>query len=403
MRTSSLHDQLAASAGDRLRVLVAGAGIAGLTVARHLRRGGLHPVVVERAGPAAGTGYMLGLMPLIDPAIDIVDLRERYRAASVELNRYLVRDRHARPIREDPVAQVLGRFGSYRGISRAALLDVLGAEPATPVSFGTTVRAVRPDDDRVQVRLGAEDGETDAAFDLVIAADGMQSATRGLILAPAQVSTYDSGWGGWVAWAPPDRDTDRIEEVWGAGFFAGTYPVRDRIGVFLGGPRTETASGAGPFTTRIRAALPALGPRLDNALRAVADAPDPYYWPLRDVRAHHWAVGRCVLLGDAAAAFLPTAGIGAGMAMESAHVLAAHVLGTPPERIPGALRDYERVQRPRVTAAQDNSRQLARLMFRRGAMLAAVRDTAARYVSLDVALRPITRLLRTRPEVPART
>jgi salicylate hydroxylase len=378
---------------------VVGAGIAGLTVARLLRRGGRQPVVVERAGPHADAGYMLALMPLIDPAIAAAGLGDGYRAASVELDRYLVRDRHARPIREYSVGQLLGRFGSYRGISRGALLDLL-ADPGLPVAFGTTVTALRQDGDRVHARLRDGEGEVEAAFDLVIAADGLHSATRGLILDPAQVSTYDSGWGGWVAWAPPDDAADRSEEIWGAGFFAGTYPVRDRVGVFVGGPRPDTKDGAGPFAARIRAGLPPLGPRFDGAMRALSDAGDPYFWPLRDVRAATWAVGRCVLLGDAAAAFLPTAGIGAGMAVESAYALAAHVAAATPDRVPAALRAYERAQRPRVIAAQSNSRRLARLMFRRGRGLAAVRDTAARFVSLDAALRPIIRLLRTRPALP---
>ncbi len=56
---------------------------------------------------------------------------------------------------------------------------------------------------------------------------------------------------------------------------------------------------------------------------------------------------------------------------------------------------------PGVEAAQDNSRQLARLMFLESRVLAALRDTAARFVSLETALRPITKLLQEQPR-PAR-
>jgi 2-polyprenyl-6-methoxyphenol hydroxylase-like FAD-dependent oxidoreductase len=49
---------------------------------------------------------------------------------------------------------------------------------------------------------------------------------------------------------------------------------------------------------------------------------DMFYWRLDDCRAPSWRAGRVALLGDSACGFLPTAGIGASMAMESAAVLA---------------------------------------------------------------------------------
>ena len=105
------------------------------------------------------------------------------------------------------------------------------------------------------------------------------------------------------------------------------------------------------------------------------------------------------LLGDAAAGFLPTAGIGAAMAMESAWVLGGLLAGATPDRVPDALRRYQASQRPRVEAAQANSRQLARLMFTRSRVLSGLRNTVARSIPLGTALRPITRLLQEQPLV----
>lgn len=395
----AIATQLAAAATDRLRVLIIGAGIAGATAAALLRAQGLHPVVIERAGPGADPGYMLALMPLVDPAIAALGLRNRYLAAGVGLDRYRIADRHGRLIREYSLAGMLGRHGDYRGLSRGALLDLLGDGPAC---YGTTVTELRQDPGRVTValRTGAGRATVDAEFDVVIAADGLHSATRDLLLPAERVQRFDSGWGGWVSWAPPDADLDLGEELWGTGFFAGTYPVAGRIGVFVGGPREDTRRGPRAFTAAIRDRIPRLSDRLGAALHSVATNPSTYYWPLVDRRATRWASGRVVLLGDAAAGFLPTAGIGAGMAIESANLLCAHLRSGPAARIPAILRGYERAQAPRVLAAQDNSRALARLMLHRSRVLAAVRDTAARRVSLEIALRPITKLLRSRPSVP---
>ncbi|MDY6998369.1 MAG: hypothetical protein SW019_17350 [Actinomycetota bacterium] len=83
-----------------------------------------------------------------------------------------------------------------------------------------------------------------------------------------------------------------------------------------------------------------------------------------------WTTLRAVLLGDAAAGFLPTA----GMAIESAWVLDRMLRRASRSRISDLLRAYEKAQRPRVEAAQSNSRQLAKVMFPRNRLLATVRD-----------------------------
>lgn len=59
---TSLQEQVERQRGDRLRVLVVGGGVAGLTLAQLLRRGGLNPVLVERTPDNAEAGYMLALM-----------------------------------------------------------------------------------------------------------------------------------------------------------------------------------------------------------------------------------------------------------------------------------------------------------------------------------------------------
>jgi salicylate hydroxylase len=399
LESTSLREQLEVARGDRLRVLVVGAGIAGLTLAQLLRGRGLHPVLVERAGPDAPSGYMLALVPLVDPVLAELALTEAYRDRSVPMGRYRIRSRHGAIVREYRMGRLLDAYGDYRGIGRGDLMDVLG-EPGGTVSHGVTVAALKQRADAATaVFAGADVAE--AEFDAVIAADGLHSATRGLVLEPEQVSGYDTDWGGWVVWLDADADTDLGEELWGTGWFVGTYPVRDRLGVILCGPRETADEGPAALVAKIREQAPDAGERMRRVLSAAADGRDSYYWPLYDRHSAAWASGRIALLGDAAAGFLPTAGIGAGMAIESAWVLAHHLTASEHGGVSAALRGYEQAQRPRVEAAQKNSRQLAPMMFNSSPVAAAVRDTAARFVPLGVALRPIQKLLDTRPTEPA--
>lgn len=400
MRTpTSLDEQLDAARDDRVRVLIAGAGVAGVTLAGLLRRQGLHPVVVERAAPEGDPGYMLGLVPLVDPVLHRLGVDAAYRDASVGIHRYTLHTHTGKHLRTYALDTLLAEFGDYRGIARGDLLDVLTAD-GLPVIFGATVGEIAQTDEKARATIRVGDRTREADFDLIVAADGLHSATRSLVLRPDQVAAFDSGWGGWVAWMEEEDPAlgAQYDEIWGAGLFVGTYPVKGRVGVFILGEQSETRVGPARFVERVRRELPDIDKRTERALAAIAQGGDgDYYWRLTDIRSAAWSVGRVVLLGDAAAGFMPTAGIGAGMAMESAGILARQLAAADARAIPAALRAYEQAQRPRVEAAQTNSRQLARLAFRRSRALAVARDVAMRFVTLKMALGPIRDLLQDRP------
>ena len=396
---TSLQGQIAMARHDDLRVLIVGAGVAGLGLAQALRAAGRHPVLVERAADHADSGYMLSLMPLVDPLICRIGVQKAYHARSVRFHRYLLHGRRGQLLREYAIDTLLDSNGNYRGIARGELLQALATDGA-PVSYASTLAALRQTPDAVHVTLRGDGGTVEGEFDAVVLADGLHSRGRALLLAPAAVSGYDSGWGGWMTWMDSDAaHADRGDEIWGRDFFVGVYPAKGRAGVFIGGHRDDTRAGLQAFVAHVRAQLRQLDPWLEQALAAVATSDAaPYYWKLADCRSATWTQGRVALLGDAAAGFLPTAGIGAGMAMESAGVLACRLLAAGRDSVATALADFERAQRPRVEAAQDNSRSLARFMCRRSGLLAWLRDGIARVVSLKAALGPIRKLLDTVPE-----
>ncbi|MDQ4119110.1 MAG: FAD-dependent monooxygenase, partial [Actinomycetota bacterium] len=300
-------------------------------------------------------------------------------------------------LREDSLGEILARFGDYRGIARGELIEALTPD-GCPVTFGTTVTALDVAPAATTATLDTAGTSIELGFDVVIVADGIHSGTRDMLLAGRQADVCDTGWGGWVAWAAADADPDLGSELWGAGHFLGIYPVQGALGVFLGGDRADTAAGPDAFVARVRESLGTTDARFAAALQAVLDDPDRYYWSLTDCRAPTWTSGRGVLLGDAAAGFLPTAGIGAGMAMESAWVLCRMLRHADGDTVPALLRAYERAQRPRVEAAQSNSRWLARMMFHRSTLLAVLREVVLRFTTVEVALGPIRRLLADRPD-----
>lgn len=428
---ATVNEQLKHVDSDEPRILIVGAGIAGITLAQLLRGRGMHPTLIDRSADSGRmigdnrAGYMLALMPMVDPIIEELECREAYLEASVGIDRYIAHAHTGKVLRQDHLGDLLADFGDYRGISRSALLDVLTGSDC-PIAFGTTVTGLSGDGATVTLAREGQGGQKKGHgreqvldFDAVDIADGMNSHTRRLVTrelaaiatsdsdgtavagsgTPSPVSTVDTTWGGWVCWAEADDDQGAVDEIWGDGFFLGIYPVKGAVGVFLGCPDTRQPLGPRRFAAEVRSRLTMLTPRIDACLTAVEEAEAPFFWPLRDSRAHRWRHGRAALLGDAAAGFLPTAGIGAGMAMESAGVLADELssLTTGPGAF-AALERFEARQRPRVEAAHDNSRSLARLMFGRSRLFAFGRDQAFRFISIRTALKPILHLLESPPK-----
>lgn len=389
-----LDSQIAAHHDDRLRVLIVGAGIAGITLTQLLRRDGLHPVLVDRMPEMDHPGYMLALMPTVDQALVDLGVHEDYLAAGTPMQRYAFRSHRGKMLRSESMSALLRVYGDYNGISRGALIEVL-TESGCPVTFGTTVQQVTDRTALFVDRDGSPAGE--GRFDLIVGADGMNSRMRS-VLGSAAPQVVETGWSGWVGWADDLSDPTLGEEIWGNGFFLGAYPVKNRLGVFLGGPDADLADGPVAFAASVRDRVDSLGPRLEASLRAIETAPDPYLWRLDDARAPRWVLPGGVLLGDAAAGFLPTAGIGAGMAIESAWMLGRMLAHADRQTLPALLEAWERVERPRVEAAQSNSRMLARLMFRRGRVLAWLRETTLRRLSVRAVLGPIVKLVAGRPD-----
>ncbi|MBX3078663.1 MAG: FAD-dependent monooxygenase [Cryobacterium sp.] len=397
----TLNAQLDAVSSDPVRTLIIGAGVAGTSLAALQRKRGRHPVLIERASEHAPAGYMIGSLPLGGNLFHTLDRYGNYLEASCDINAYEMGDTHGRVIRRFGMSEIFAGSGDFRGIDRGSLIDELSSGGA--VTFDTTVTEI--EQSAVDVAVTFSDGMT-ATFDVVVVADGINSSTRNLVQRPSDLTTFDSKWGGWVVWAPATTHAEDTQaqdtqppgtysEFWGPGRFVGFYPVKNRVGVFVGGPRHDTAAGPAEFARRFRAARPLSAP-LESALDALAADPDPFYWEFVDHRSARFAYGRVVLLGDAGAGFLPTAGVGANMAMDSAAALDDELSRTGRDTVAFALELYERRQRPRVIAAQTNSRMLARLMFRRSRLIAWCIRVMMRWISITAALGGIRKVIERR-------
>ncbi|MEU6539778.1 FAD-dependent monooxygenase [Streptomyces sp. NPDC047000] len=353
-----------------MKALVIGAGIGGLTCAVALRRVGIDVEVYERAGELREAGSGLSVMSNAVTALTGfgIDLGLDKRGQSVESFRIM--DRRGRRIRDLPFPDACERAGapSYC-LSRSDLQEALLAEAGDcPVHLGATAAGFETGRGGVTVRF--TDGRS-AAGDLLIGADGINSAVRRHLTGPEPVR--ESGYFfrlGIVPFRHPCLTTGAVRHYWGTDRRFGLIDIGHGRCYWWAALSTSAdpagGTGAAAPDDRAKDTLVRAFDGWADEVRAVIEATPPadiLTVPSRD-RAflERWGEGPVTLLGDAAHPMLTTLAQGAGMAMEDAVVLArtlaAPATGDDPAR---ALRAYEDRRRDRTRATVLGSRTMSDL------------------------------------------
>ena len=337
------------------RILVIGGGIAGTAAALGLRKAG-HDVAVFEAHPdtAEDIGAFLTLAAGGMRALAQIDATDVVTAIGFPLTSLRLLDSEGGEVARAPLAGADDPALRYRCLRRGELNAALQAEVVrrgTPLRHGA--RLVSVDDGTDGVTAHFSDGSS-ATGDLLIGADGLNSAVRRLVVAPAARPRYAGQrvYYGYTDAAPAPGPTGAITMVRGseAAFGYAVSPTGETywFARVTGAPR-PAGDAPGPTPAGLRGELlPLLREDATPAGDIVAAggetimATDATEMPL----GTPWHTGRVLLLGDAAHAASPATGQGASMALEDAVVLAKALRDLPDPRT--AFTGYERHRRPRA-------------------------------------------------------
>jgi 2-polyprenyl-6-methoxyphenol hydroxylase-like FAD-dependent oxidoreductase len=337
-----------------MKILVSGAGVAGLACALDLGTRGHDVTVVEYAGRLRVTGTPIDVR---GDAIEIVDrmglltrIREQ-RVRMSEVNQFV--DAHGEPVARIPMAEVSDSDDDIE-IVREDLMRILAdALPDTAtIRFGDSIEALTDDGDGVDVEFRS--GRTER-YDLLLGADGQHSAVRGLVFGPEQ--DYLRHLGVYIALAdlPGEAGSDGVTlhnvpgRMVGIARFTGkalaTFTFRsERLDYdhrnLDAQKKILTDAFAGHTSWKI--------PQLLDAARA---DPEFFFDSASQIHMPSWHRGRVALVGDAGycASFL--SGRGTSLALTGAWFLAEELEQRGTDHA-AAFERYEARQRPYVTAAQ---------------------------------------------------
>jgi salicylate hydroxylase len=348
-----------------VRVIIAGGGTGGLATAIALRKAGIEPLVLEQASAFTAIGAGLGLYANAMKALTYLgaDAYWRENAARIDVaeQRGLGDDELITSSSLDPQAAKYGE--RYYCGHRADLLSSLLA-PLPPECVRTGSRVVAFEETGRGVRVELANGE-EVHGDLLVGADGLRSQTRQQLM-----GEREARFTGVVVWRGliprdkvPQRYDAKIMSWYGPRRHVLLYPLRyDRhpdsvysLSAFV--PATEvrreswTASGdLADLHASLADSCPAMHELLalmDTALITGIYFRDPL---------ETWGSDRVVLLGDAAHPAPPSAGQGAGMALEDAVMLAACLQRAGGGNEQAALREYMFRRQARTTRMLESSR-----------------------------------------------
>ena len=346
------------------QVVVAGAGIAGLTTSLAFAERGFSVHVFERASGLAEVGAGLQLSPNATHILSRLGVLDLLRPAAVKPEAVVLRDAAtlAERTRVPLGAAAEARWGApylvaHRADLQSALLARVGRHPDITLTLGAAVRDVAVHMRGVTASIDRQGKVTEMAGALLVGADGVWSTIRGL------GSVGRSRFSGRIAW----RTVVRAESEAGRAFqkiapasvvtafmhptlHLIAYPVRgggaiNLVAVTAGEPMGEVWSRA-VDPAALAEAMRGCAPEL---VRLAEEARPWTSWPLHMVEAGHpWvAPGGIALVGAAAPPMTPFAAQGAAMGIEDAAVL-AHCVAARRDDMAAALAAYQAARRPRV-------------------------------------------------------
>ena len=358
-----------------LKVLVAGASIAGPATAYWLARAGHQVTIVERFPTLRDGGQNIDIRTAgVTVMRKMPGMEEAVRAKVVPIEGLSFVRSDGRPYgilraTGNPDQQsVLSEYEIFRDDLARILFDMTINNENIKYVFGEQVVSIKQcEKSSGSVKVGFANGMPSAEYDLVVACDGATSRTRALGLG-CDARDYTKSTNCWAAYFSIDQDLlkgSKIEQAFSApgGRFSsvGPYsPGKNRVAL-LGINSSKDKGAIIPFRkaskesedVQKRYVAEKFGNtewKLNDIIKGMMSSPDFYASEICQVKTPNLSKGRFVMVGDAGYAPGPTGG-GTTLALAGAYVLAGEINEYSGD-IAAGLRGYEETMKPLINDLQ---------------------------------------------------
>jgi len=350
-----------------MKVLIVGAGIAGLALAKALERQGVVADLIEKQEGTPTLGASLYLPGNAARALRGVGVLDEVMRVANRVHRQEFYATSGRLLNTIYLSRFWGDDSPCLAIERNVLRALLEASlEKARVRYGQHPAKLEQQHDGVLVSFASGSSER---YDLVVGCDGINSSVRQHIF-PGSQPRYC----GQVCWRVIVNNDVGFSD-WHVMLGRGTT----LLGVGLPGSRLYLyADMVAPDPARVPEDPVATFQNDAGAFAkcaALLSSEGVYRSSLEEVTLAEWHRGRVLLIGDAAHAMGPSIAQGAAMALEDAHVLAEMLSKAGPSET--LLDTFVARRRPRVDWVQRQTRARDRLRY----APSVVRNTLVRFVT----------------------
>lgn len=307
-------------------ILISGAGVAGPALAYWLNQYGFQTTIVEHAPMMDPGGYAIDFRGASLRVLERMGLLPVVQRKQTRISAITIVDRNNKKVASMPDGFTSGELEVLRG--DLALILYEATRDTTAYIFGDSIADLEEDTDGVNVQF-QKGGRR--RFDLVVGADGLHSKVRSVAFGEEARFVRYLGYYVSIFTVPNHLNLDH------AGVYYGT--LGKKVGIFNGGdPKEAKASfffGTEPLDhvrrererqkKILRDRFQHEQWEIPRLLEWMESAPDFYFDSVSQVKMDRWSAGRTVLLGDAAYCASPLSGMGTGMAVVGAYVLAGEL------------------------------------------------------------------------------
>ncbi|MCX7122031.1 MAG: FAD-dependent monooxygenase [Gammaproteobacteria bacterium] len=335
-----------------MKILISGAGIAGLTAAYWLNQYGFEVDIVDKfRGGQNRFGYAIDLRAAGLSILKKMNLHEKLRDKSFVLDDIFFINAAGLEEALFPISKYKDLFENYsysclRGDLETVLSEALPSD--SPIQFGLTVDELIDDANKVIVRFS---NNTKKEYDMVIAADGIHSRVRQLVFGDENPFLHYTGY---QLCAMIQPNTVALKNA----LYLFSIPEKqvivcpiknNQLAVYF--VYQHDKKECDHPKQKLCDAFSDAQWIIPKVLENMPKASEILFDHLSQVKMPSWHQGQVVLIGDAAHCLTLAAGQGASMAMVGAYLLAT-ALREHKNNVQAAFKNYEIRMKPEIEKKQ---------------------------------------------------
>ncbi len=310
------------------RILISGAGVAGLTTAYWLKQYGFSPTIIERASALPTGGYKIDVRGSALQVLRKMGIYNAVATAGTDMQGAILVDKKGRTIGKMSGDAFGHRTGDDLEILRGNLCQILMDQiPDVEIIFGDNIQNISQYTDKVEVTFQKNKSRE---FDFVVGADGLHSNTRQIVFGDEAQFSHELGLYLCVYTVPNYLNLDRLEMQ---------YSELGRVAAIWSSRGESTAKACFGFTAPTKIDLndrvqqqqdlkkiyEGIDWEVPRLFQLMPDSPDFYFDAAAQIHMDQWHNNRVVLLGDAAYCASPMSGQGTSLAIIGAYILAGEL------------------------------------------------------------------------------